>query len=138
MLHTLYIGLGSNLGDRQSHILEALRIVGLTIGPVEAVSTLMESEPWGFQSQNRFLNAAARIRTSLSPLQCLRQTQHIEHMMGRRGKSIQATYHDRPIDIDLLHYDKLELHTPELTLPHPLIAQREFVRIPLSEVQGSD
>ena len=134
MHHALYIGLGSNLGDRQALMQEALRLIDLTVGHVEAVSQFMETAPWGFQSPHLFFNAAARVRTSLTPLQCLRQTQRIERMMGRKHKSTDGKYHDRPIDIDLLSYDKIEMATTELTLPHPYIEQREFVRIPLKEV----
>lgn len=132
--HHLYIGLGSNLGNRRALILEALRLIDLTIGHVQAVSPLIETEPWGFQSSHPFLNGAARVLTTLTPHQCLHQTQHIERMLGRTRKSTDGQYHDRPIDLDLLLYDHLTLTTPELTLPHPLIQQRDFVRIPLQQV----
>lgn len=134
MIHCLYIGLGSNLGDRKALIMEALRLVGLQVGSVERVSSMIETEPWGFDSENRFLNAAALVLTSLSPHECLRRTQHIERMLGRRQKSVNGHYHDRPIDIDLLRYDDLEIHENELTLPHPRIEEREFVKIPLQEI----
>ena len=132
--HHLYIGLGSNLGDRRALILEALRLIDLTVGHVQAVSSLIETQPWGFQSPHPFLNGAVRVVTALTPQQCLRQTQHIERMLGRSHKSVGGQYHDRPIDLDLLLYDHLTLRTPELTLPHPLIEQRDFVRIPLQQV----
>ena len=132
--HHLYIGLGSNLGNRRALIHEALRLIDLTIGHVQAVSPLIETEPWGFQSSHPFLNGAARVLTTLTPHQCLHQTQHIERMLGRTRKSTDGQYHDRPIDLDLLLYDHLTLTTPELTLPHPLIQQRDFVRIPLQQV----
>ena len=134
MKHSLYIGLGSNLGDRKALIMEALRLVGLQVGSVERVSSMMETEPWGFDSENQFLNAAALVLTTLSPHECLRRTQHIERMLGRRRKSTDGHYHDRPIDIDLLRYDDLEIHENELTLPHPRIEEREFVKIPLQEI----
>ena len=132
--HHLYIGLGSNLGNRRALIFEALRLIDLTVGHVQAVSPLIETEPWGFQSLHPFLNGAARVLTTLTPHQCLRQTQHIERMLGRTRKSSDGQYHDRPIDLDLLLYDHLTLSTPELTLPHPLIQQRDVVRIPLPQV----
>ena len=132
--HHLYIGLGSNLGNRRALILEALRLIDLTIGHVQAVSPLIETQPWGFQSSHPFLTGAARVLTTLTPHQCLHQTQHIERMLGRTRKSSDGQYHDRPIDLDLLLYDHLTLSTPELTLPHPLIQQRDFVRIPLQQV----
>ena len=135
MKHSLYIGLGSNLGDRKALITEALRLVGLQVGSVERVSSMTETEPWGFDSENKFLNAAALVLTTLSPYECLRRSQYIERMLGRRQKSTDGHYHDRPIDIDLLMYDNLEIHENELTLPHPRIEEREFVKIPLQEIR---
>lgn len=132
--HLLYIGLGSNLGDRKALIMEALRLVGLQVGRVERISSFIETEPWGFESANKFLNAAARVVTGLSPWECLARTQHIERMLGRTQKSTDGHYHDRPIDIDLLMYDRLVLHEKELTLPHPRIEEREFVKLPLREI----
>ena len=122
------------MGDRKALIMEALRLVGLQVGRVERTSSLIETEPWGFQSANKFLNAAALVITCLSPQECLERTQHIERMLGRTRKSTDGQYHDRPIDIDLLMYDDLTLHTRDLTLPHPRIAERDFVRIPLEEI----
>ena len=130
----LYIGLGSNLGDRRALVHEALRLVDLCVGHVERVSSLIETEPWGFDSPHPFLNGAARVRTSLSPHQCLAVTQQIERMLGRTQKSTDGHYHDRPIDIDLLRYDDLHIQTPELTLPHPLMEERDFVRLPMQEI----
>ena len=135
MKHSLYIGLGSNLGDRKALIMEALRLVGLQVGRVVRVSSMIETEPCGFDSDNKFLNAAAFVLTTLSPHECLRCTQRIERMLGRRQKSTDGHYHDRPIDIDLLMYDDLEIHEPDLTLPHPRIGEREFVKIPLQEIR---
>lgn len=132
--HQLYIGLGSNMGDRKALIMEALRLVGLQVGWVERTSSFIETEPWGFESANKFLNAAALVITRLSPQECLERTQHIERMLGRTQKSTDGQYHDRPIDIDLLMYDNLILQEKELTLPHPKIEEREFVRIPLGEI----
>ena len=133
-MHNLYIGLGSNLGDRRALIHEALRLVDLCVGHVQRVSSLMETEPWGYESANTYLNCAARVATRLSPHECLATTQHIERMLGRTLKTVDGQYHDRPIDIDLLLYDDLHIQTPTLTLPHPLIAERDFVRLPLQEI----
>ena len=134
IMHRLYIGLGSNLGNRKALITEALRLVDLCVGHVERISSLHETEPWGFQSPHPFLNAAALVTTRLSPDECLAATQRIERQLGRTRKSTDGQYHDRTIDIDLLHYDDLHIHTTELTLPHPLIEEREFVRRPLQEI----
>ena len=134
MEHRLYIGLGSNLGDRRALIEEALQLIDERIGQVSRVSSYYETEPWGFQSDNRFLNAAALVLTNLSPQKCLKKAQHIERMLGRTEKSINGIYHDRTIDIDLLLYDDLHIDTPDLLIPHPLIEERDFVRLPLQEI----
>ena len=136
MEHSLYIGLCSNQGDRKALIDEALRLVGLYVGRVERVSSYYETEPWGFQSPHRFLNAAALVMTELSPIGCLNETQGIERALGRLTKTKDGAYEDRPIDIDLLMYDDLHIQTSRLVLPHPLIDQRDFVKIPLREIMS--
>lgn len=131
----LYLGLGSNMGNREDYIRQALRLIGERVGKVLRTSSLIETEPWGFESEHRFLNAVCLIETNLSPLDCLHKTQRIEHLLGRRHKSRDGHYTDRPIDIDLLFYDDLVIQTPELTIPHPHWQERDFVRIPLEEIR---
>lgn len=138
MEHRLYIGLGSNLGDRSALLDEALRLIDKRVGHVVRVSSYYETEPWGFQSDNLFLNAAALVITTLSPQRCLKETQHIERQLGRVDKTVDGAFQDRPIDIDLLMYDDLEVNEPDLTLPHPHIEEREFVQIPLQEILDED
>lgn len=133
-MHKLYVGLGSNIGNRRELIEWALLLLAERIGTIERVSSIHETEPWGFESSHKFLNAAALIRTDLSPFCCLDETKRIEQYLGRNQKSIDGHYQDRPIDIDLLHYDMLHLNTPELILPHPLIKNRTFVLFPLLEI----
>lgn len=130
---TAYIGLGSNLGDRKGNLIKATALIAERAGTILALSSLYETEPWGFESANKFLNAVVVLRTSLSPMQLLDTTRLIELEMGRIAKS-DGTYHDRPIDIDLLLIDQLVLHNERLTLPHPLMHQRRFVMEPLAEV----
>lgn len=136
--HVLYLALGSNLGDKHANLLQALDHIGQCVGQVVRVSTFHSTEPWGFSSVHTFLNAACCVLTSLTPLECLERTQHIECQMGRTAKSVNGQYADRLIDIDLLLYDSLTLSTPRLTLPHPLMMQREFVTRPLSEVMPTE
>lgn len=138
MEHRLYIGLGSNLGDRSALLDEALRLINERVGHVVRVSSYYETEPWGFRSDNLFLNAAALVITTLSPQRCLKETQHIERQLGRVDKTVDGAFQDRPIDIDLLMYDDLEVNEPDLTLPHPHIEEREFVQIPLQEILDED
>lgn len=128
-----YLALGTNIGNRRRNMITAAALLAERVGDVLALSGFYETEPWGFQSENTFLNAALRLETSLSPLELLKATQQIEAEMGRTQKS-NGTYHDRIIDIDILLYDDLILQTPELTLPHPLMQDRRFVMEPLLEI----
>ena len=130
----VYLALGSNIGDRRNALSEAIRLIDERVGRVDKVSSFMETEPWGFKSEFKFLNAVLSVQSMLSPIEILHITQNIEKDMGREKKSLGGIYHDRIIDIDLLMYDSLQLDTPELTLPHPHMKEREFVMIPLMEI----
>lgn len=132
--HTVYFSLGSNLGDRRRTMDDALRMLATRVGPVERVSSYYETEPWGFSSPHKFLNACACCQTAESPLEVLRATQAIERELGRRRKSVAGEYHDRPIDIDILLYDDLTVDKPGLKIPHPLMRERDFVMRPLREI----
>jgi 2-amino-4-hydroxy-6-hydroxymethyldihydropteridine diphosphokinase len=143
-LHRVYLGLGSNLGDREEHIRKAVALIGEKVGLVIRQSSLIETEPWGFESENRFLNGVILVETSLTPRQLLRATQKIERSLGRKRKSTDSSlqspdssknYSDRPIDIDILLYDDLTIDEPDLKIPHPLMEQRDFVMIPLNEIK---
>ena len=137
MNHTAYLSLGTNLGDKEQNLLSAISEIRRRIGPVKAQSAFLATRPWGFESHHTFLNAAIRIETALSPLDLLHQTQQIERDMGRKHKSVNGQYHDRIIDIDILLYDDLHIATPELTIPHPHMHERDFVLIPLKEINES-
>lgn len=133
-MHLLYLSLGSNLGDRRQQLDTALRLIGQRIGTVLRTSSFLETDPVGFSSENRFLNAACLVCTELSPMECLDVTQQIERDMGRTTKSCDGAYHDRIIDIDMLTYDQECISTPQLTLPHPRMHERDFVMIPLRQI----
>jgi len=115
----------------------AIMLIGERIGAVQRVSSFIETEPWGFESEHPFLNAAVMVLTTLSPIECLDATQQIERELGRKKKSKGGKYHDRPIDIDLLLYGDLKLSTSRLTIPHPHMYERDFVMIPLREILPS-
>ncbi len=132
--HVLYLSLGSNLGDRHAMLQEALRLLSQRVGEVEKVSSFVETEPWGFESPHKFINACCRLRTTLTPRQCLQETQAIERLLGRERKTDEKGYSDRTIDIDLLLYDDLAIDEPGLTLPHPNMKERDFVLTPLKEI----
>lgn len=130
----VYLSLGTNLGDRRKNIAEAIDRIGELVGDVVRRSALYDTEPWGFSSDNRFLNAAVCVETKLSPRQLLEATQRIEREMGREEKSVGGIYNDRIIDIDILLYGNLHIDEPDLVVPHPLMQEREFVMVPLREI----
>lgn len=132
--HMVYLGLGTNLGDKQKNLNDAIRMLGNQVGEVEKVSSVIETEPEGFKSDNLFLNAVVKVRTALSPFELLDITQDVEKSLGRKEKSSNGIYHDRVIDIDILLYDDINISTPRLVIPHPRMAQREFVMTPLTEI----
>lgn len=135
----VYLGLGSNLGNREQLIEQAVQLIGERVGEVVRRSSLIETEPWGFESDHRFLNGVILCETSLSPREVLMATQQIERELGRNkplvnSKSKNRKYLDRPIDIDILLYDDLTIDEPDLKIPHPLMQERDFVMIPLKEI----
>ena len=134
MQHTVYLGLGSNLADKQRNIRVAVEKIGELIGHVESQSALHITAPWGFESDNMFVNAAVKCVTTLSPREVLNNTKAIEQQMGRTTKSVDGAYHDRVIDIDILIYDDIHINEPDLVIPHPLMHQRDFVMKPLKEI----
>ncbi|MBO5225159.1 MAG: 2-amino-4-hydroxy-6-hydroxymethyldihydropteridine diphosphokinase [Parabacteroides sp.] len=128
-----YLGLGTNIGNKRRNLITAAALLAERVGDVLALSGFYETEPWGFESNNRFLNAAVKLNTDYSPQELLVITQQIEKELGRTEKS-NGTYHDRVIDIDILLYDDEVLQTSELVLPHPLMHERKFVMEPLAEI----
>lgn len=133
-LHTVYLSLGSNIGNRRQFIKDAIGLIDERVGKVIRQSSLIETGPWGFTSPNRFINACVACKTRLSPHEILVTTQEIEKKMGRQEKSNNGEYHDRTIDIDILLYDDVAIREPGLTIPHPRMKEREFVMKPLSEI----
>lgn len=128
----VYLGLGTNLGDKEHNLNDA--IVALWgIGFVIRLSKFYVSKPWGFESDNDFLNAVVSIDTDLSPFEVLAKTQEIERNMGRKTKTTN-NYSDRVIDIDILIYENIIIDQPTLKIPHPFLAERDFVLIPLAEI----
>ena len=133
-MHQVYLSLGTNLGDKEANLKAAIEEIRKRVGEITSLSAFHASEPWGFESENSFLNAVCCVHTDLSPMETLRTTQEIERSLGRLKKSTGGNYSDRVIDIDILLYDDLHIDTPELTIPHPLMWQRDFVMIPLREI----
>ena len=145
-MHEVYLSLGSNLGDREQQLKQAIRFIDERIGEVVRQSSFIETEPWGFQSDHRFLNAAICCLTDKTPREVLQLTQQIERDLGKTkahatrrapqssALSPQPSYFNRPIDIDILLYDDWKVDEPDLKIPHPLMHQRDFVMIPLKEI----
>jgi len=135
MIHQVFIGLGSNLGDKVWNLQETIRLISERVGAVVRQSSFLETEPWGFESENTFVNAVICCETEKTPREVLVLTQQIEREMGRTRKSSSGGYSDRPIDIDILLYDNLTVDESDLKIPHPLMYQRDFVMIPLEEIR---
>jgi len=138
--HQVYLSLGSNLGQREENLRKAIRMIHERVGEVVRQSSFIETEPWGFESDHPFMNAAVLCLTEKSPREVLCLTQQIERDLGKskehatqRGES--SKFHDRPIDIDILLYDDLTVDEPDLQIPHPLMYERDFVMIPLKEIR---
>ena len=133
--HKVFLGLGSNLGNCKRNLERAIRLIDERVGQVTRQSSFIETEPWGFESEHKFMNAVVLCETTKTPREVLLLTQQIERDMGRRKKSVSGGYADRPIDIDILLYDDLTIDEPDLKIPHPLMHQRYFVMIPLNEIK---
>jgi 2-amino-4-hydroxy-6-hydroxymethyldihydropteridine diphosphokinase len=142
----VYLGIGTNLGEREANLRQALELLHERVGECMACSSIYRSAPQGFVSDNQFANIVAVCQTNHSPVEVLRITQAIEREMGRTEKSINGIYHDRVIDIDLLQaFDGnritdngrgIEVTSDTLILPHPRMQERDFVMIPLREVEA--
>jgi len=145
----IFLGIGTNLGDREANLRTALQLLHERVGECLACSSIYRSAPQGFVSENEFANMVVVCQTDHSPEDVLLITQQIEREMGRTEKSVNGIYHDRVIDIDLLkallpsnspyeNYaegDELVCCTETLTLPHPRMHERDFVLLPLREVE---
>ena len=132
--HIVYLGLGTNLGNKEANLKEAIEEIRKRVGEVTSQSAFYATKPWGFESDHSFLNAVCRISTQFSPIEVLHLTQDIERSLGRLKKTVNRQYSDRLIDIDILLYDDIHMNTSKLTIPHPLMWEREFVTIPLKEI----
>lgn len=134
-----YLGIGTNLGDRQANLQQAVAMLNERVGQCVACSSIHYSAPQGFESDNEFANIVAVYATEYSPNELLAITQQIEREMGRTNKSLNGLYHDRIIDIDILlaknGTSSLHCATDTLTIPHPRMHERDFVMIPLSEIE---
>ncbi len=133
MQHTAYIALGSNMGDRELHLLRAVAEIGSIPGSrITGLSGFYDTEPVGPVAQERFLNATLRLETELAPAALLKELQRIETQLFRRKRTV--TWGPRPMDLDILFFDDLTMAEEALTIPHPLLHERRFVLAPLAEL----
>ena len=133
---TLYLGLGSNLGRRETNLSRAVSFLAQSTGvTVLSSSSIYETDPWGYVEQPRFLNCVVVAQTSLEPTRLLETTQGVEGMVGR-----QTTFHWGPrlIDVDILLYGHqvISCSAPDLQIPHARLPERAFVLVPLAELAG--
>jgi 2-amino-4-hydroxy-6-hydroxymethyldihydropteridine diphosphokinase len=130
--HTVFLGLGSNLGDRGSNLARARMMLEENGCTTILASSIYETEAWGYRSKNMFYNQCLQIETLHSPSELLNLLKRIESAQGREF-AVEG-YADRPIDMDILFYNDLILETEDLQIPHPGIAERAFVLAPLAEI----
>lgn len=131
----VYLGLGSNLGNKEQIIKKAIARIGERVGTIVTISSFYKTAPWGYQSVHTFCNAVIAVETELSPEEVLSAVQIIERELGsKEHRKSDGSYVDRLIDIDLLDYNGLVLDTYALVLPHPYMHKRPFVMEPLAEI----
>ena len=133
---TAYLSLGSNISPRHRHIDDACRLINQSVGQISARSDDFYSAPWGYDSDCEYLNIAVRVETDLSPLELLHTTQQIERQLGRTTKGVYA---DRTIDIDIMLWyneqrQSVTVSSPELTIPHQHLYERDFMLVPLKQI----
>jgi 2-amino-4-hydroxy-6-hydroxymethyldihydropteridine diphosphokinase len=129
-IHYVYLGLGSNLGDRRSNLEESIKQIS-EFAVIKKSSSIYETEPWGLKDQPKFLNQVILVETKLAPKELLSRLKTIEQIMGRKKTVL---YGPRLIDLDILFFDDLMMKTFNLIIPHPHITERAFVLVPLAEI----
>ena len=134
-INIVSLSLGSNLGDKERNLQNAIQQINKLIGEVFAVSSYVESKPWGFVSQNDFLNACCLVKTKMSVDDLISETQQIEREMGRKVRD-RNDYQDRIIDIDVIFFGEKIIYNNKLTIPHKNFRKRDFVLNPLSQISN--
>lgn len=133
-MSVIILGFGSNIGNRQETISKSYALLNQELGKIIKCSEFITTKAWGFQSDNLFVNSCAEFQTKFSAIKCLHIINSIESRLGRiRHENI--CYEDRTIDIDILFYDNNIINTKDLVVPHPLLHLRDFVLIPLKQIE---
>ncbi|HIP31163.1 MAG TPA: 2-amino-4-hydroxy-6-hydroxymethyldihydropteridine diphosphokinase [Crocinitomicaceae bacterium] len=133
-LTTVYLSLGSDLGDQLSNLEKAIHLISTKISPIGSVSRIYETLPLGFDSDTHFLNLCIELKTKLSPFELLNETQAIEQLIGRKEKSINKEYTSRIVDIDIILFGDKIIKIEQLEIPHSQYRKRNFVLFPLSDI----
>ncbi|TLX76895.1 2-amino-4-hydroxy-6-hydroxymethyldihydropteridine diphosphokinase [Labilibacter sediminis] len=131
-MHQIILLIGGNEGNTHEYIAKAKAFIEKKIGKIVKESSIVESEPWGFEHAQNFLNQVIEVESSLTPHETLKNGQEIEKTLGRKAKTTTG-YEGRPMDIDILFYDNLEISEEDLTIPHPRMHERKFTMVPLAE-----
>jgi 2-amino-4-hydroxy-6-hydroxymethyldihydropteridine diphosphokinase len=132
MMARVFLSMGTNMGRRKANLRKAISLLEAGAGKLLQVSSVYETEPWGFEHPNNFYNLAVELETELSPFDLLTKLKEIERICGREPSG--EGYSARPIDLDIIFYDAIHLDTEPLKIPHPLAHQRNFVLVPLEEI----
>jgi 2-amino-4-hydroxy-6-hydroxymethyldihydropteridine diphosphokinase len=130
----IFLGIGTNLGKREDNLKKAFVLIKEHVGPVKLASSVYETEPWGFHSENDFLNMVVEVETTLSPSGLLGRVLMIESLLGRLREGKE--YKSRIIDIDILLYGQRVIEKKVLVIPHPLMHARRFILVPFCEIAG--
>ena len=133
-LETVFVLLGSNLGDRELLVNQASKMIGERCGKIVAKSRLYESEPWGFKSEHWFLNQVVKIETALSPDDLMKELLEIEKELGRDRSVPHEGYVSRPMDLDILYFGNEIIDTQMVKAPHPRLHERRFTLLPLCDI----
>jgi 2-amino-4-hydroxy-6-hydroxymethyldihydropteridine diphosphokinase len=132
-MHQVFLGIGGNLGNKHDNFDKVYTFIKNELGDIIKRSSVYETPPWGFQSEENFWNQVLLIKTGFSPEKLLKKIAEIENYFGRQRGT--GGYTSRKMDIDILYFDDLVLVTEKLTIPHPQIANRLFVLVPLAEIE---
>lgn len=131
-MNIVFLGIGTNLGDRESNLRSALKMIEKEVGIITGSSAVYETEPWGFESENHFLNMVVKVDTIFKPAGLLKRIMMAETLLGRLRQG--AKYSSRVIDIDILFFNDLVIDRPGLKIPHPGIPDRKFILVPLCDL----
>jgi 2-amino-4-hydroxy-6-hydroxymethyldihydropteridine diphosphokinase len=135
-MNVTYLCLGGNIGDRKTSLYQALLLISQQVGEITTQSNIYETEAWGVENQQAYLNLCIKVETMLSGQELIMQLLNIEQQLGRE-RTIGASYEPRTMDIDVLFYNQDIINTPKLVVPHPRLHLRKFVLIPLNDICSS-